>query len=576
LQADSTFRYTPRRHLEVDEPGEKMHANKVVRHLVAAALGAGLANASLSLISTQAVGASPPLNGPVSVGSSAETGELFGVAATSGGDAWAVGYSGTTPGTKALTLYWNGSRWKPVPSPSPPSAVLRSVAATSLTNAWAVGYSGDFSDAKTLILHRNGRTWHQMPSTAGTLYGVAATSLTNAWAVGSTNSGHTLILHWNGKTWLQMPSTGGALSGVAATSRTNAWAVGSTNSGHTLILHWNGKTWEQRPSPNPGSEQGLASVLSGVAAPSGGTIWAVGNGNNCGCGPGRSLIERWNGNTWGQVPTPTFGGGINLFAVASLPSGGSWAVGLSGSGDGPTSGVILQWTGTAWTRVPVPDLRSDDGGLDGLAATSRSNAWAVGWESAGGSPAGPHKIVILHWKGSTWMPLTMANSAKTPVGGAALTPTTTTLAPTTTTLAPTATATVPSTTPPPPTTTGAAPTLGSAAWGAALGSFAGISGFGEVAPDSFSEGPTAESPHVNSISWSNWGAPQAMGQGQAIDGIGQSGPVSSWPVKTATVVAFDLGSCDGSTPAYQKVTYYFPQDGQTFDPTMATNACTGQ
>ena len=354
-----------------------------------------------SVVVQAGTAAATPTRNPESVGSSGGTGELFGVAATPRGDAWAVGYSGTTPDTKTLTLYWNGSGWKPMSSPSPPSAVLYGVAATSLTNAWAVGYSGDYPNTKTLILHRNGKTWRQMPSTAGTL------------------------------------------SGVVATSPTNAWAVGSTNSVDTLILHWNGKTWRQMPSPNPGIGQGLSSFLSGVAVSSGGTIWAVGNGNNCGCGPGESLIERWNGNTWGQVPTPTFGGGINLFAVASLHSGRSWAVGLSGSGDGPTSGVILQWTGTAWTRVPIPDLRSDDGGLFGLAATSRSNAWAVGWDSAGGSPAGTPKIVILHWNGSTWKTLTIAGSANTPAGGAVSTTTTTTLAPTTTTLAPTATTTVP-------------------------------------------------------------------------------------------------------------------------------------
>ena len=319
-----------------------------------------------SVVVQAGTAAATPTRNPESVGSSGGTGELFGVAATPRGDAWAVGYSGTTPDTKTLTLYWNGSGWKPMSSPSPPSAVLYGVAATSLTNAWAVGYSGDYPNTKTLILHRNGKTWRQMPS------------------------------------------------------------------------------------PNPGIGQGLSSFLSGVAVSSGGTIWAVGNGNNCGCGPGESLIERWNGNTWGQVPTPTFGGGINLFAVASLHSGRSWAVGLSGSGDGPTSGVILQWTGTAWTRVPIPDLRSDDGGLFGLAATSRSNAWAVGWDSAGGSPAGTPKIVILHWNGSTWKTLTIAGSANTPAGGAVsttttttLAPTTTTLAPTTTTLAPTATTTVP-------------------------------------------------------------------------------------------------------------------------------------
>ena len=432
-----------------------MHATKVVRHLVGFACVAGLATASLSLISSQAVGAS----------ASAETGELFGVAATPGGDAWAVGYSGDysgdIPDTKTLTLYWNGTGWKPVPSPSPPGAELRSVAATSHTNAWAVGWSGDAANTKTFILHRNGKKWRQMPSIPGTLSGVAAISPTNAWAVGSTNSGNTLILHWNGKEWQKMPSPAGTLSGVAATSPTNAWAVGSANVASTLILHWNGKTWQQIPSPSPGTAQGLASQLSGVAVSSGGTVWAVGVGNSCGCGPGPSLVERWNGRTWAQIPSPSLGAGIDVNAVSSLPSGRSWAAGLSGEGDSPTtSGVILQWTGTAWTRVPIPDLEHDDGGLFGLAATSRSNAWAVGWESpvsissasAGPGDYGTPEILIMHWNGSAWKPQTTLGPAKTPAGAVATT-TTTTLAPTTTTLAPTTTTLAPTTTTLAPTTT---------------------------------------------------------------------------------------------------------------------------
>ena len=43
---------------EVAEPGGNVHADRVARHLVAAALVAGLATVSLSVISTQAVGAS--------------------------------------------------------------------------------------------------------------------------------------------------------------------------------------------------------------------------------------------------------------------------------------------------------------------------------------------------------------------------------------------------------------------------------------------------------------------------------------------------------------------------------------
>ncbi len=551
-----------------------MDARTAFRHLVAGALVVGIGTASSSLMSTQQVGASAPAKATAAIGTSGAAGELYGVDAMPDGDAWAVGFSGTNAGsdTKALTLYWNGSGWRSAPTPRIPNAELRGVAATSLTNGWAVGSSGDPSNPQTLILHRKGTRWQQMPSTTGALYGVSAVSSLDAWAVGSTNSGNTLILRWNGKTWQRMPPTPGTLSGVAAVSPKNAWAVGSTNSGDSLILHWNGNTWQQVPSPNPGSTEGLSSFFSDVTV-SGGMTWAVGNGNNCGCGPGNSLIARWNGNAWAQVPAPTFGGGVNLSSVASVSSGRSWAVGLSGSGDGPRTGVILQRTGATWARARYPQLGDGDSALEGVAAISRSNGWAVGWESAAGhpgaSPAGVPRIVILRWNGTTWKSeFSLVNSAKTPVGGVR--------ASTTTTLAPTTTTTVPPTTTLPPATTTTGPLLGSAAWGQALGSYAGISGFGEVAPANISLGGVASSPHVGSIAWSNWGAPQATGQGQAIDGTGQSGPVSSWPVEPATVVAFDLGSCDGGPPAYQEVTWYFPQDGQTFDSNTATNACTGE
>ena len=55
---------------------------------------------------------------------------------------------------------------------------------------------------------------------------------------------------------------------MAATSASNAWAVGDTMTGDTsfktVILRWNGNAWKQVPSPAPGG----SSNLSGVAATS--------------------------------------------------------------------------------------------------------------------------------------------------------------------------------------------------------------------------------------------------------------------------------------------------------------------
>jgi hypothetical protein len=88
---------------------------------------------------------------------------LSGVAAVSASTAWAVGETGSGDGpTKTLTLWWNGTAWNRVPSPSlGASARLSAVAATSARNAWAVGSTSEINhgSSKTLILHWNGTTW---------------------------------------------------------------------------------------------------------------------------------------------------------------------------------------------------------------------------------------------------------------------------------------------------------------------------------------------------------------------------------------------------------------------------------
>ncbi|MHB1877239.1 MAG: beta propeller repeat protein, partial [Streptosporangiaceae bacterium] len=116
------------------------------------------------------------------------------------------------------------------------------MAATSPGNAWALGFTTATKTRETLIFHWNGRAWKRVanPGPAGaSVYAVAATSARNAWMVGSTGSGKILILHWNGRAWKRVasPSPGHAfLNAVAATSARNAWAVGGDGSGKALVL----------------------------------------------------------------------------------------------------------------------------------------------------------------------------------------------------------------------------------------------------------------------------------------------------------------------------------------------------
>jgi len=95
------------------------------------------------------------------------SGQLTGVAATSAGHAWAVGYTFTRRGNpgKTVIVRWNGTAWRRVPSPSPgTNASLSGVAATSSSNAWAVGYTATSTGSKTLILRWNGSVWKRVPS----------------------------------------------------------------------------------------------------------------------------------------------------------------------------------------------------------------------------------------------------------------------------------------------------------------------------------------------------------------------------------------------------------------------------
>ncbi len=95
-------------------------------------------------------------------------------------------------------------------------------------------------------------------------------------------------------------------------------------------------------------------------------------------------------------------------------------------------------------------------------------------------------------------------------------------------------------------------------------------GFGLVAPTStFDGGDPAGA--TGSIAWDSWGGSEATGTGIALYAApGQ--PEVDGSDQPATVVAFDLGSCDGQL-MYQAYDVYFPQFGQSFDPSEALTFC---
>lgn len=89
---------------------QRQVVTRSVRLLAAPLLLAGAAAGVAPAAASAGSAGRPGLAGPAAAFS--VSGSLRGVAAVSAGDAWAVGYSGSLPGTKTLIVHWNGTAWK--------------------------------------------------------------------------------------------------------------------------------------------------------------------------------------------------------------------------------------------------------------------------------------------------------------------------------------------------------------------------------------------------------------------------------------------------------------------------------
>lgn len=328
-------------------------------------------------------------------------------------------------GLALATPAWAG------PGPSGTTATqvadgLSAVAAAASSDAWAVGIWHDAGrHEQTLIEHWNGTGWHLVtsPNPAGAsadneLDAVAVTSSTDAWAVGQFWNGanwQPLTEHWTGASWrlVTCPDPGGHavrddLAGVAATSSSSAWAVGEYSAGSTersLILRWNGKTWTQVPSPNPGGSHG--SVLTAVTAVSASSIWAVGEYWTATLE--KTLVLHWNGRSWSQVGSPNGGTASSLAGVAFGTASSASAVGSYYNAAAQQT-LTEHWNGSSWRLVASPDPGGSavTNELVAVAATG-SQAWAVGNFAIGST----YLPLSMRWNGTSWKVTTVPLPAGT-------------------------------------------------------------------------------------------------------------------------------------------------------------------
>jgi hypothetical protein len=98
-------------------------------------------------------------------------------------------------------------------------------------------------------------------------------------------------------------------------------------------------------------------------------------------------------------------------------------------------------------------------------------------------------------------------------------------------------------------------------------------GYGTVAPANVNNGgdPTGD---IWDITWSSWGGEQAIGTGTSYAIPPGAISVAQSVKQPATIVAYNLGNCDGQL-MYQAAKWYFPGYGESFNPAGHYNICTG-
>jgi hypothetical protein len=304
-------------------------------------------------------------------------------------------------------------QWTVVPSPNRGrlGSSLTGVSATSATDAWAVGTSYTGSIYQTLAERWDGGAWSIVKTpNIGTLTNAltttAAISETDAWAVGFYADGstfRTLAMHWNGSKWavVATPNVGtgeNQLMSISALATNDVWAVGLAQSTPgakrlTLVEHWDGFNWSVVPSPNVGTDENF---LWSVSARAANDVWAVGSYSVPWF---QTLVEHWDGHNWTVVTSPDKGDGNNvLYAVVALKATRVYAVGTWLNGN-QTAALSVRYA-SAWKDVVIPSPAGQINWLSGLAASSTTDMWSVGWRVE--APFGTSTTLAEHWDGSNW------------------------------------------------------------------------------------------------------------------------------------------------------------------------------
>ena len=164
--------------------------------------------------------------------------------------------------------------------------------------------------------------------------------------------------------------------------------------------------WSLVPSPSPG---GSAPQLLAVSTESASDAWGVGVTFSTSTRSYKTVTEHWNGNAWAVTASPSPMLNQQLNGVAAISPSDAWAVGFMNNSQWASNRtLIVHWDGTSWTRVPSPNPTSGEDELWGVWASSASDVWAVGTYSTANGGA---NTFATHFNGSSWTVVPTPNAA---------------------------------------------------------------------------------------------------------------------------------------------------------------------
>lgn len=162
-------------------------------------------------------------------------------------------------------------------------------------------------------------------------------------------------------------------------------------------------SWMLVASPNPGT---TANTLSAVACPDATHCYAVGFQNSSGAD--QTLIEQWNGTSWSAVTSDNTNNINNgstlqtniLRGIACTSTTNCWAVGYFVDSSNVDEALFDRWNGTSWTASTTAfGAPTVNYVLNGVSCVNAGNCWAVGLRNSTGNPA---VVEAVQWNGSSW------------------------------------------------------------------------------------------------------------------------------------------------------------------------------